>query len=133
MTKAARWTEEEYESYTKGNAQVSELPLPKRKPLDRYKNNWEREYAGFLEKRKGCGVIKAWYYEPFSIRLAGRTHIKPDFLVVLPDGKLEIHEVKGFARPAWNAKWKIFCEQYQTVFSAFNVVKKINNFWEAQA
>jgi hypothetical protein len=58
-------------------------------------NKGETAYAGVLEAQKASGAISGWWYEWASIRLADSTHYRPDFLVMLADGTLEFHEVKG--------------------------------------
>ena len=60
-------------------------------------------YADHLEARKRCGEI-AWYaYEAITLTISHSTkggargsRITIDFFVMLNDGLLEAHEVKGF-------------------------------------
>jgi hypothetical protein len=66
-----------------------------------YRSKWEAAYAANLELAKQAGVIKQWWYEPFSIWLPGKVRYKPDFLVQYPLGmerSLQIVEVKGWSR-----------------------------------
>ena len=58
-------------------------------------NATERRYAAVLEARKVAGEVAAYWFEGVTLRLAPSTHYRPDFLVLLADGRLEIHEVKG--------------------------------------
>ena len=58
-------------------------------------NKGERAYAAVLDQRKAAGHVAGYWFEFVSIRLADSTHYKPDFLVMLADGTLELHEVKG--------------------------------------
>lgn len=58
-------------------------------------NKGEAAYAGVLDQRIAAGHVTAWWFEFITLRLADDTHYRPDFLVMLPDGTLEIHEVKG--------------------------------------
>ena len=44
-----------------------------------------------------AGMIKRWWYEPFSLWLPGKIRYKPDFLVQSEVG-LSIIEVKGWSR-----------------------------------
>jgi len=79
-------------------------------PTDDGMNKTERRYAQHLQYRKEIGEIQEWAREPERLRLAdlsrGRsavgdrkdTFYKPDFRVVLNDGTIEMHEVKGFMR-----------------------------------
>ncbi|WP_205189151.1 DUF1064 domain-containing protein, partial [Burkholderia sp. LMG 13014] len=55
----------------------------------------EAEYAGMLEARRLRGEVAWWRYEAITLKLADNTRYTPDFLVLLPDGALEIHETKG--------------------------------------
>lgn len=58
-------------------------------------NKTEQAYADHLEARRLAGEILWWAYEPWKFRLADRTFLTPDFGVMLADGTLECHEVKG--------------------------------------
>lgn len=58
-------------------------------------NKTEAEYAGMLEERRLRGEVAWWRYEAITLKLADNTRYTPDFLVMLPDGVLEIHETKG--------------------------------------
>jgi hypothetical protein len=58
-------------------------------------NKGETEYAALLDTMLSRGVIAGWWYELLSIRLADNTHYRPDFVVMLEDGTLELHEVKA--------------------------------------
>lgn len=69
-----------------------------------YKSKWEAAYASKLEMEKAAGLIKQWWYEPFSLWLPGKVRFKPDFLVQYPDypilrfAPMELIEVKGWSR-----------------------------------
>jgi hypothetical protein len=55
----------------------------------------ERAYSEHLEARRKAGDILRWDREPEGLRLAERCVYWPDFRVVLPDHRVEFHEVKG--------------------------------------
>ncbi len=75
-------------------------------------NRTERAYADHLAARKLAGEVHGFWFEPFSVRLAGNTFYRPDFLVVLADGSVEFHETKGFMREDALVKIKVFAETY---------------------
>ena len=59
-------------------------------------NKWERDYAEqVLDRRKLAREIAAYHFEAFGLRLGRKCFFYPDFLVILSDGLVEIHEVKG--------------------------------------
>jgi len=58
-------------------------------------NKTEQEYAGILAVQQLAGEITWWKAHPFNVRLADNTFYEIDFLVMLADGRLEIHETKG--------------------------------------
>ena len=73
------------------------LPRAKGKrprPAQSGMNKGEAAYAGVLEQQRERGVLVGWWYELLSIRLADNTHYRPDFVVMLADGTVELHEVK---------------------------------------
>ena len=58
-------------------------------------NRLEQRYAALLDARKARGDVAEWHYEALTLKLAHDTRYTPDFLVVLADGAVELHEVKG--------------------------------------
>jgi hypothetical protein len=88
-------------------------------------NKTEREYADMLELRKRAGEVAWWAFEPFKIRLADRTFYDVDFGVMLADGRLEVHEVKGgFITDDGRVKLKIAAELFPAQFFLCQKVKK---------
>lgn len=81
-------------------------------------NKLEAKYAEQLEMRRRVGRIARWDFEPCKLRLADRTYYTPDFRVLLPDGLIEFHEVKG----TWiggehnRVKLKVAAEQHPYTF-----------------
>jgi hypothetical protein len=57
-------------------------------------NATERAYADVLTARVLAGELLAWDYEPLTFKLARSCRYTPDFIVQLPDGTIEAHEVK---------------------------------------
>lgn len=76
-------------------------------------NKTEAEWATMLEIRKRAGEV-AWYgFEVIKIRLADKTFYEPDFLVMLANGELEVHEVKGgFVMDDARMKFKVCAEHF---------------------
>lgn len=64
------------------------------------RSRWEVNYAFYLEWLAKLGEVKTWDYEPetfwFEGIRRGTTNYTPDFKVVLKDGSVEFHEVKGW-------------------------------------
>lgn len=66
-----------------------------------YKSKWEASYAAKLDLEKHAGLIRQYWYEPFSLWLPGNVRYKPDFLIQYPLGmerSLEVVEVKGWSK-----------------------------------
>ena len=88
----------------------------------KFASKWEEQYNSMLElKYRACEIL-AYEYESITFRLAPKTTYTPDFLVVLPDGKVQIHEVKGFAREDAIIKFKVAAQQ--NPWFEFIMVKK---------
>lgn len=83
---------------------------------DRGMNRWERQYAERLEGDRLNGTILSWTYQPLKLRLADLTFYTPDFMVILQDGTLEMHEVKGFMRDDAAVKIKVAAELFPFIF-----------------
>lgn len=92
-------------------------------------NRTESAYQNELEVRKIAGEV-AWHgFHCFKLKLADSTWYEPDFLVMLADGMLEVHEVKGFtSEKAW-LKLKVAAEAFPI---RFIVVKKDGRHWKKE-
>lgn len=64
-----------------------------------FRSRWESNYARLLQWRLERGEIRAWEHEPETLWLADGNSYLPDFRVVMADGAVEIHEVKGWLSP----------------------------------
>lgn len=88
--------------------------LGRLKPGER--NRTEASYEQHLEWRKRAGEV-AWYrFEGIKLRLADNTFLTPDFAVMLADGRLQLHEVKGFWTDDARVKTKVAAEAYPLEF-----------------
>ncbi|MHC7649948.1 DUF1064 domain-containing protein [Klebsiella pneumoniae] len=75
-------------------------------------NKTETAYCQHLELRKRYGEI-AWYrFEGIKLRLADNTFYTPDFVVMLANGQMELHEVKGLWTDDARVKTKVAADQY---------------------
>ena len=92
----------------------------KTEPRDRSMNKEEAKYALRLEAMKSQGRIIRYRFEAVKLRLADRTYLTMDFMVQLPSGLIEFHDVKAFWKKAGkvgieedaNVKMKVAAEQY---------------------
>jgi hypothetical protein len=62
------------------------------------RNKTEAAYESHLNLRKITGEVAWFEFEGMTFRLADSTRYTPDFAVMLADGVLECHEVKGTTR-----------------------------------
>lgn len=93
-------------------------------------NRTEAAYASDLERRKISGEVAWFKFEGVKLRLADNTFYSPDFFVMLADGQLEAHEIKGFWRDDARAKIKIAADMYPMRFIALKVkAKKDGGGW----
>ena len=81
-------------------------------------NGTEQAYAdGVLEPLKRTGEIVAYWFEQFTFKLADDLRYTPDFVVMLPNGILEVHEVKGeFIREDAKIKLKMAAQVMPFLF-----------------
>ena len=61
-------------------------------------NKGERAYADHLEALKAAGKIADWRYESLTLKLAPDCRFTADFAVMMPDGEIVLHEIKGRTR-----------------------------------
>lgn len=81
-------------------------------------NNTEAAYAATLNARRYAGEVTWFKFEGVKLRPANNTSYTLDFAVMLADGALEMHEVKGFWQNDARAKIKIAADLYPLRFFA---------------
>lgn len=103
------------------------VPMPRARmemvPGNGRMNKTEQAYDAHLELRRLAGEV-AWYrFEAVKLRLADRTFYTPDFMVILADGEMQFHEVKGFWRDDARVKIKVAAVQFPFLFVAIRKTK----------
>lgn len=97
-------------------------------------NKTEAAYAASLELRKTAGEVLWFKFEGLKLRLADNTFYTPDFAVMLADGSLEAHEVKGHWQDDARAKIKIAADLYPFRFIAVQAeAKKRGGGWKVES
>lgn len=80
------------------------------------RNRTEAAYERELERRKHAGEVAWFRFEGVKLRLADNTFLTPDYAVMLADGVMEMHEVKGFWTDDARVKTKVAAEAYPFQF-----------------
>lgn len=87
-------------------------------------NKTEARYAKQLEHKRRRGEILNWWFEGITFRLADdNSRYTPDFLVLMPDGALECHEIKGHWEIAALVRIKVAADRYPFKFIALSKPK----------
>lgn len=89
-------------------------------------NKTEAAYDAHLKLLTHAGEVLWHRFEGVKLRLADKTFYTPDFAVMVADGVLEMHEVKGFWEEDARVKIKVAADQYPFRFRA---IKKAGNGW----
>jgi hypothetical protein len=90
-------------------------------------NRTEKSYAAHLDLLKYGGDILWWKFEPAKLRLAQKTFYTCDFMVLMKDNRIEMHEVKGgFITDDAAVKIKVAASLYP--FDFF-IIRKKGAFW----
>jgi hypothetical protein len=87
-------------------------------------NATERSYADHLDGLRAAGEILWWRFEPWTLRVTENAaegdkravRLTPDFGVMLPDGTLQCHEVKGYAGETGMLRLKAAAEVFPFEF-----------------
>lgn len=82
-------------------------------------NKTEARYAAHLDVLKHQGQILWYEFEGIKLRLADRTHLTMDFAVMLSNGMLQMHDVKGakaIVEDDARAKMKVAADKYPFAF-----------------
>ena len=133
-----RWTEEQLAAHQQRAASAPVVPVDSALPVatgtmrDTDMNKTEAEYAGMLEARRVSGEILWWAYEAMTLKLADNTRYTPDFLLMLADGVLEVHETKGgFIREDGWLKLKVAAGMFPfRFFLCQKLAKKDGGGWK---
>ncbi len=97
------------------------------------RNKTESAYETFLEARRRVGDVLWFKFEGVKLRLADNTFYTPDYAVMLANGQMEMHEVKGFWQDDARAKIKIAAEIYPFRFLAARPkAKKDGGGWDVE-
>ena len=81
-------------------------------------NKLEAEYAELLTEKKLYDEVAWFRFEGLKLRLADNTFYTPDFAVMLANGQMEMHEVKGQWLEKARLKVKVAADQYPFRFIA---------------
>lgn len=96
-------------------------------------NKLERAFWERFERHDAGQNLLRTYREPFTLRLAGRTTYKPDFvstLTTLHGSTTTCWEVKGFMRDDAAVKIKVAAELYPWMH--FVLVTRVKQKWECR-
>lgn len=96
-------------------------------------NGTEEAYHQHLAQRQHAGEIAWFKFEGMTFKLADDTRYTPDFVVMLADGQMEIHEVKGFWTDDARVKIKVAAALFPFAFIAIKKkAKKDGGGWESE-
>ncbi len=97
------------------------------------RNRTEAAYELYLRSLQMAGEVVWYRFEGIKLRLADNTFYTPDFCVMLADGQMEVHEVKGFWSDDARVKIKIAAEMYPFRFLAIKAcAKKDGGGWTVE-
>lgn len=86
-------------------------------------NRLEASYASYLDGLKHAKAVLWYEFESVKLKLAPSTFYTPDFLVMLADETLEVHEVKGFWEDDARVKIKVASDKFPFKFIAITKEK----------
>ena len=99
-------------------------------------NKTEKAYSEYLRGLQSVNEVIWWRFEGMKFRLADNTFYTPDFAVMLPNGMIEIHEIKGslsFIQDDAKVKIKVAAEMYPFQFRLIAPkAKKYGGGWEVK-
>lgn len=96
-------------------------------------NKTEQAYAANLERLRQAGYIAWFKFEGVKLRLADNTFYSPDFAVMTAEGRMQMHEVKGFWQDDARVKIKVAADLYPFEFIAVKVkAKKDGGGWSVE-
>lgn len=100
-------------------------------------NRTEAAYRDYLEQQKNAGLILKYWFESIKVKIAnGSCWFTPDFMILRPDGYVELHDVKGSPR-IWSddskVKMKVCATAYPFgMYVVFPKGRKKDSGWDIQ-
>lgn len=99
-------------------------------------NKTEKAYSQHLERRKMMGNVCTWWFERIKLKVAqGTCWFEPDFMVLLMNGEVELHDVKGSRKVVQDdalVKAKAIASQYPFRMVFVYPVKGSPGAWEEE-
>lgn len=96
-------------------------------------NGTEQAYHEHLAQRQHAGEISWFKFEAMTFKLADDTRYTPDFMVMLADGQLQAHEVKGYWTDDARVKTKVAASLFPIEFIAIKKkAKKDGGGWDRE-
>lgn len=93
-------------------------------------NGWERQYAAYLDGEILAGRVLWYLFDSLKLRLAPKTFYDTDFLVMVADLGLEIHEVKGHWEDDARVKIKVAADKFYPF--KFKAITKERGEWKVE-
>lgn len=94
-------------------------------------NKTEAAYADTLRLRQHAGEIAAFHFEAVTLKLAADCRLTPDFMVILADGLVQFHEVKGHFEEDAKIKIKVAAQTFPFAFVLVRAkAKRDGGGWE---
>ena len=90
-------------------------------------NKWEARYADRLQAMQAAGDVAGFDFEALKFNLGHRCWYCPDFVVTLPGGRIECHEVKGFMRDDAAVKIKAAARRFPAI--TFRLARIAKGAW----
>ena len=120
-----------------GKPGMSQNPKAAMQALGRLKsgemNGTEQAYHDHLAQRQHAGEVAWFKFEAMTFKLADDTRYTPDFMVMLADGRMEVHEVKGHWTDDARVKIKVAAALFPFAFIAIKKkAKKDGGGWEKE-
>ena len=93
----------------------------------------EASYELYLSALKHAGEIQQYWYHPLTLKLPGGIRYTPDFMVWPNEGKVQIHECKGWSKNLRDGMTRL--KLASGLFSCWDwrLVKKNRGQWEISA
>lgn len=96
-------------------------------------NKTEQAYAAHLQAELQAGRVAWFKFEGLKFRLADNTFYTPDFAVMLADGQMQAHEVKGFWQDDARVKIKVAAGLFPFQFLAVTAqAKRSGGGWKVE-
>lgn len=132
-----RWIDESLISIKGDRARIvstgsTEMNVTIKKEKPKFDSKLEQAYDQYLAALKHGGEILQYWYHPLTIKLPGGLRYTPDFMVWPAEGRVQLHECKGWSKNLRDGMTRLHIAGGIFICYEWSLVKQVKGQWEVR-